>query len=259
MKLRLVVKAILLMIVILTLVACGGETAVNEVVDLSGKTFGVPRGTIADEWVLSVYPDARFVYYDSVFDAIPDLMSEKIDVVAYDEPILRSILAKTPGLKILDEMISVDHYGVAVQRDNQELADNINKVIAELKDSGLYNDMITRWLPKAGEPGPMPDITLEPINGVLRLGTSAVVEPFSYVGSCENIIGFDIELAKRVAQNMGMALEIVNMPFGDMIDAVRQGEVDMIAALITISDERSELVLFSTPYYVGGMAALVKE
>ena len=62
-----------------------------------------------------------------------------------------------------------------------------------------------------------------------------------------------------MAQKLGMGLDIVNMDFGQMIPALQDGQVDMIGACITITAERAELVLFSEPYYEGGIAALVKK
>ena len=64
-------------------------------------------------------------------------------------------------------------------------------------------------------------------------------------------IGFDSE--------RGDTLEVVNMEFGSLIPALISGKVDMIAACITITDERAQKVLFSEPYYTGGIAALVRE
>jgi polar amino acid transport system substrate-binding protein len=49
------------------------------------------------------------------------------------------------------------------------------------------------------------------------------------------------------------------MDFGAMIPALISGKVDMIGACITITEERAKSVLFSAPYYTGGIAALVKE
>jgi len=56
-----------------------------------------------------------------------------------------------------------------------------------------------------------------------------------------------------------MNLEVVNMDFGAMIPALTAGKVDMIGACITITEERAKKVLFSEPYYNGGIAALVKK
>jgi polar amino acid transport system substrate-binding protein len=105
----------------------------------------------------------------------------------------------------------------------------------------------------------MPEITSSGSKGVLKLGTAAVTEPFSFMDGSQKVVGLDIELAAYVAQKLDMKLEIVNMDFGAMIPALLSGKVDMIAACITITDERAQKVLFSEPYYTGGIAALVKE
>ncbi|MDZ7776998.1 MAG: transporter substrate-binding domain-containing protein [Bacteroidales bacterium] len=93
----------------------------------------------------------------------------------------------------------------------------------------------------------------------LVFGTSATTEPFSFIDASRQITGLDIEIASRVALKMNRKLEIVNMDFGAMIPALDAGKVDMIGACITISEERAKKVLFSQPYYTGGIAALVKE
>jgi polar amino acid transport system substrate-binding protein len=104
----------------------------------------------------------------------------------------------------------------------------------------------------------MPDIS-SGSNGVLRFGTAAITEPFSFVDGSQQIVGLDIEIAKLVAKRLNKKLEIVNMDFGAMIPALMANKVDMIGACITITDERAKKVLFSQPYYVGGIAALVKK
>ena len=154
--------------------------------------------------------------------------SNKYIVAAYDEPILKNTAAKNQGLLVLPDMITIDNYGFAVQIDNIELKNKIDEVITELENNGAYDEMLKRWLPKEGTPAPMPDIELTVNKGVLRFGTAAITEPFSFVDDRQKIVGFDIEL-------------------------------DMIGACITITEERAKNVLFSKPYYKGGIAALVRE
>jgi polar amino acid transport system substrate-binding protein len=96
-------------------------------------------------------------------------------------------------------------------------------------------------------------------DGVLKFGTSAITEPFSFVDGSQKIVGLDIEIAMLVAKKLNKKIEIINMDFGAMIPALISQKVDMIGACITITEERSQKVLFSEPYYVGGIAALVKE
>jgi polar amino acid transport system substrate-binding protein len=176
---------------------------------------------------------------------------------AYDEPILKNIAAKNPGLIVLPGMITTDHYGFAVRLDDRELKTAVDNVIDELKSSGEYDRMVARWLPAEGSPRPMPEIETG-TEGVLRFGTASITEPFSFVDASHHIVGLDIEIASLVARKMNRKIQIVNLDFGAMIPALMAGKVDMIGACITITPERAEKVLFSKPYYVGGIAALVR-
>ncbi len=237
--------------------SCDSREKITNFDQLDGKEFAVPTGTIADQLVLSTFPDAQFKYFNTVLDACLAVKGNKADAAAYDEPILRNIAAKNPGLKVLPEMITTDTYGYAVRKDDQELKRAIDEVLMEMRSNGDYDKMMKRWLPEKGEPKPMPDIR-SGSGDALVFGTSATTEPFSFVRSQE-IVGMDIEMAARVARKLNKELKVVNMDFGAMIPALDAGKVDMIGALITITDERAEKVLFSEPYYTGGIAALVKE
>ncbi|HTP65640.1 MAG TPA: transporter substrate-binding domain-containing protein [Geobacteraceae bacterium] len=238
---------------------CSTREDVTSLSQLAERTFAVPTGTVADKLVLSKFPKARFQYFNSVLDASMAVKAGKADAAAYDEPILKNIAAKNDGLTVLPGMITVDNYGFAVRQDERGLKNAIDGVIADLKKNGAYDAMKERWLPRTGNPAPMPEMPLNGAAGVLRLGTAAVTEPFSFIDGSRNIVGFDIELARYVAQKLGKKLEIVNMDFGALIPALVSGKVDMIAACITITEERARTVLFSEPYYVGGIAALVRE
>lgn len=254
-------KKLLTIVTVLSLLnlatSCNQREKITDFNQLEGKEFAVPTGTVADQLVLSTFPEAKFRYFNTVLDACMAVKGNKADAAAYDEPILRNIAAKNSGLKVLPKMITTDHYGYAVKKGSQDLKQVIDEVLAEMRSDGTYDEMIKRWLPDEGEPKPMPEIKTGK-EGVLVFGTSATTEPFSFMRSQE-IVGLDIEIASRVARKLNKELKVVNMDFGAMIPALDAGKVDMIGALITITDERAEKVLFSEPYYTGGIAALVRE
>jgi len=238
---------------------CSKREKITNLEQLSGKEFAVPTGTVADKLVLSKIPDAKFKYFNSVLDACMAVKAGKADAAAYDEPILKNIAGKNPGLIVLSEKITTDNYGFAVQLGNDKLKSAIDSVVNELKTSGEYDAMLARWLPEKGAPKPMPEFSNESTNGVLKFGTSAITEPFSFIDGTQKIVGLDIEIASLVAKKLNMKLEIMNMDFGAMIPALISNKVDMIGACVTITEERAKSVLFSAPYYTGGIAALVKE
>lgn len=258
-NLKKIVAAMGLFLMAGMLSACSQTGRITTLAQLSEKEFAVPSGTVADKLVLSKFPRAKFRYFDSVHDAAMAVKTGKTIAAAYDEPILKNFAAKNEGLTVLQDLITVDDYGFAVQPDKRELKMAIDTVIAELKKDGTYRAMQERWLPRTGNPAAMPKMAPSGAAGSLKLGTAAITEPFSYLDDSRNIVGFDIELAGYVARQLGKNLEVVNMEFGELIPSLLSGKVDMIAACITITEERSRKVLFSDPYYTGGIAALVKQ
>lgn len=255
-------KIILLVVSLFSLTifySCGKREKITGLNQLENKEFAIPTGTVADKLVMSKFPNAKFKYFNSVLDACMAVKAGKADAAAYDEPILKNIAGKNPGLIVIPEMITTDNYGFAVQLSNTELKNVIDEVINNMKSNGEYEMMLVRWLPKDGSPKPMPEITSAGTKGTLRFGTSAITEPFSFIDGSQKIVGLDIEIASLVAKKLDKKLEVVNMDFGAMIPALISNKVDMIGACITITEERAKSVLFSMPYYKGGIAALVKE
>lgn len=241
------------------ILGCGTREKITSLTQLESKTIAVVSGTVADQLVLSRLPKARLAYYNTALDACLAVKAGKADAAGYDEPILKNIAAKYPGLKVLPEPITRDQYGFAVQMENRPLKEAIDSAVADLKRSGTYEEMLGRWLPESGSPAPMPAMASSSDRGTLRLGTAAVTEPFAFVDGSGEIVGLDVELARHVARRLGMDLKVVNMDFGALLPALIAGKVDMIAACITITPERAKRVLFSEPYYTGGLSALVRE
>lgn len=232
---------------------------VNDLEELRQARIAVVTGTIADQLVWQKFPEAECVYYNSPLDACVAVQKGIEKAAAYDEPILKNIMAKNPGLKLLPELITEDSYGMAVRPDDVSLKRVADSLLAALRSDGRYDDMMKRWFPIKGKPAPMPEIILDGTNGVLTFGTSALTEPFSFFDEKREIVGFDIEFATLLAQALGKKLEVLNMDFGALISSLISEKVDIIGACITITEERAKKVLFTEPYYQGGIAAVVKD
>ncbi len=93
--------------------------------------------------------------------------------------------------------------------------------------------------------------------GKLIVGTSADWPPFEYVDKNGNFAGIDIEIAKRIAKELGVSLEIKDMQFSALIEAVKNGIIDMAIADITPTSEREKVVDFSFPYYFASKGVVV--
>ncbi len=96
--------------------------------------------------------------------------------------------------------------------------------------------------------------------GVLVLGTSADYPPFEFhieVDGKDTIVGFDIDIAKKIAENIGVDLEIVDMKFEGLLPALTAGKIDLIVSGMTPTDERKQSVDFSLTYYDARQTMLV--
>lgn len=94
--------------------------------------------------------------------------------------------------------------------------------------------------------------------GVLVMGTNAEFPPYEYYDGQE-IVGIDAEMAAAVAEKLGMTLEIEDMAFDSLIVALESGKVDMVAAGMTVTEERLASVNFSDSYATGVQAIIVNE
>ena len=256
-------KRIYLLFIPILILATSCGRSVNYYDDLEqlsgGKTFAVPTGTVADQFVMDRFPDAHITYYNTVLDCALAVNAGMADATVYDLPVLKNITAQYENLHVLDEILTPDSLGFAVHPDNYPLKEAIDVLLSKIRADGTYQEMLDRWIPEEGEPGPMPDLSIDGTDGVLRFGTAAVTVPLSYVSRNNEITGFDIELARRIANSLNKRLEIINMEFGAMLPALIAGRADMVGAGMSITEERAKRVLFSDSYYDGGIAVLVNK
>ncbi len=89
-------------------------------------------------------------------------------------------------------------------------------------------------------------------SGTLRVAMSGDQPPFNAVSRDKSVIGFDVDLAQAIAGAMQVKLEIVQMPFGDLMSAVVDGKADMVMSGMAITPERTQAVSFVGPYMMSG-------
>ena len=95
-------------------------------------------------------------------------------------------------------------------------------------------------------------------SGTLTVGSDIPFRPFEF-GRAPDYDGFDIELAREIANRLDLQLEIRDTPFDTIFRDLAQGRFDMVASATTITDEREQTVDFSDPYYLADQALLVQE
>lgn len=263
--LRTVALALTLLSLVSLLAGCNGNTksVVTEVSQMNDAvyTIGVPSGATAVNAVESALPKAKMKYYNSLPDAYLAVQQGKVDAFAFDRYLLGFAIANgLTGVKVLPgDVGATDDVAIGISRrsDIPGLQQKINDCLAALSADGTLDDMFERWVVNADDT--MPDIP-KPENPTmtLKVGTSGLVEPFSYYEGNE-LTGYDLELAARLALYLNADLEIKVYDYDGFSSAAEAGSIDCILANLNATPERRETMDFSTPLYQTQTALLVKD
>jgi len=112
---------------------------------------------------------------------------------------------------------------------------------------------------KEEEKAPMTSLDKIKAAGVIKVGTSPDYPPFEGVDENGNIVGFDIDLSKEIATELGVKAEFVRMGFDTIITAVKNGQVDLGMSSFSVNEERKQSIDFTIPYISSAQVILVKK
>lgn len=98
----------------------------------------------------------------------------------------------------------------------------------------------------------------EAAGGVLVMATNAEFPPYEYHDGGE-IVGIDAEIAKVIAGELGMELEIEDIAFDSIIPEITSGKADMGLAGMTVTEDRKQSVDFTDTYAKASQKIIVKE
>ena len=93
--------------------------------------------------------------------------------------------------------------------------------------------------------------------GKIVVGSDTTYPPFEFRDASGNIIGFDVDFANELASRLGVTAEIKSVVWDTIIPQLKNGEFDIIISAMTITEERSQEIDFSIPYYNSTQAILV--
>ncbi len=220
------------------------DLAADDIYDLlCDKKLGTLDSSLAEQQIRKIFPDAEIYGYATFPDIYTALSTGKIDYIVTQD-IASSVYLNTDtryqyGTSEVTE--NPDYF--AVKKGNTELRDKINSVLAKFNKDGTTKEIIDKWLSGNYSMDGIPKCTEGP---VLRVAISATSEPVSFIHDNE-IVGLDVEMMQRIAYELGMQLEIVEMNFNAVFSAMESGKIDVITSL-SYTDERAQTVEYTDKY-----------
>ena len=130
------------------------NSAITSVDDLfaegASHVIGVQRNTTGDlycTWDLEDANLATIDRYSKGTDAVQALITGKVDCVVIDNDPAKAFVEANEGLKILDTEYAVEDYAAAMNKDNAELYEAVNKALEELIADGTVAAIIAKYIP----------------------------------------------------------------------------------------------------------------
>lgn len=158
--------------------------------------------------------------------------------------------------KVLEYDLTEEEYAFAIDQNQPELLESVNTYIAQIKSDGTFDAICEKYFGN-GTPTPVVSAQEDAGKDQLLVATNAAFAPFEYMEG-DNYYGVDMEIAKGLADYLGKELVIQNMDFDAVLLSVNQGKSDMSMSGLTVTDERKEIVNFTTSYYTASQRLIIR-
>ena len=157
--------------------------------------------------------------------------------------------------KVIEVKLTEEEYAFGIDKDQPELLEKTNAFIEQIMSDGTFDEICNKYFGD-GEPSPVKSAALDTSKDQLVVATNAAFEPFEYVKG-DSYFGIDMEIAKALADYLGVELVISDMDFDAVCLSVGQHKCDIAMAGLTIKPEREEYVTFTNSYYKASQKLIV--
>ena len=144
--------------------------------------------------------------YNKGADAIQALKNGKIDCVVIDSLPAEKFVAANDDLKIVEGIFDTEEYAMCFKKGN-ELRDEFNTALAELKEDGTLDEIMSNYI--GDEVGQHPyesPADADHSKGTLTMATNAEFEPWEYKEG-NDIVGIDADISKAICDKLGYELK----------------------------------------------------
>ena len=116
------------------------DSKITSIDQISNQRIAVQLGTVADSYVNKNYKDATVIRQKKYLSMVEDLKAGKVDLIIMDLLPASELVKSNDGLRILDEYLFTDKYGMAIKKGNKELLDKVNDVLTRLMSEGKIEE-----------------------------------------------------------------------------------------------------------------------
>ena len=272
------------------LTACGGRQKTDlhdakSIADLKGATIGAQTGTFHLEALEQVDGITKKDFADFT-DLLNALKSGAIDGYVAEEPTALEVCGKDDTLTYLPFLnnstgftATDEETGIAVAfKTGSDMVAKVNDTIDGISTE-TRQALMAQIVALSADPDTQSSDTIvlasentDTSNGTLKIAMECAYAPFNWTQTTDAngavpiqgqdgmyANGYDVQVAKYIASQLGMALEVYSYVWDSLIPAVQSGAVDAIIAGMSPTAEREEQVDFTHCYYNSNLVVIIKK
>ena len=272
------------------LVGCGGREKTDlhnatSLADLKGATIGAQTGTFHLEALDQVDGITKKDFADFT-DLLNALKSGAIDGYVAEEPTALEVCGKDDTLTYLPFLnnstgftATDEETGIAVAfKTGSDMVARVNEIIAGISTE-TRQALMAQIVALSANPDTQSSDAIvlasgntDTSNGTLKIAMECAYAPFNWTQTTDAngavpiqgqdgmyANGYDVQVAKYIAAELGMALEVYSYVWDSLIPAVQSGAVDAIVAGMSPTAEREEQVDFTDCYYNSNLVVIIKK
>lgn len=277
-------------ILCLTLTACGSRqktdlSKATTIADLKGAVIAGQAGTFHLD-VIDQIDGVEKKSYPDFTDLLNALKSGAIDGYVAEEPTALEVCGKDDTLTYLPFVNNDTGFtatdaetGIAVAfQTGSSMVATVNDILATIPTEtrqALMAQMVSLSADpdtQSSEAIALQSSNTDTSNGVFRIAMECAYAPFNWtqttdangavpISGKDNLYasGYDVQVAKYIAAELGMSLEVYSYEWDSLIAAVQSGAVDAIIAGMSPTAEREEQVDFTDCYYNSNLVVIIKK
>lgn len=121
------------------------NTTIKKLADLDGKKVSVQVGTKSVGFLTQNYPKVQRVEVEKNQEMFNLVDIGRADAAVTGKPAAYQYVRTRPGLRVLEEQLTTEEYGMALRKDTPELTKAVNAAMAKLKADGTYAAIVKKW------------------------------------------------------------------------------------------------------------------
>lgn len=123
------------------------NTSIKNLADLDGKKVSVQVGTKSVGYLTEKHPKVQRIEVEKNQEMFNLVDIGRADAAVTGKPAAFQYVRTRGGMRVLEEQLTTEEYGMAIRKDTPELTKSVNAALAKLKTDGTYGALVKKWFP----------------------------------------------------------------------------------------------------------------